>query len=487
MTTSCDPADNRRHPGSGPGGVKWATGHNTAGNRVGCAKWDTGTQNTNKISLRRNYKYGTWNVQGLIQHPGKLQIIEREMETYNICILGLAETHWRGEGFFRSGAGNVIYFSGPERESRKGVALIVSPKIQKAIRGYKAVNDRILHLRLQGTGCLLNVVQVYAPTSTADEEDMDKFYGNLEETLRNIPSGEICIILGDYNAKIGSTQKEEHLRHIVGKFGLGERNERGERLLDFCTQQHFAIMNTFFQHHPRRLNTWRSPGDRARNQIDYILINERWKTSVKNVKVYPGAECGSDHQLLIAKVRISLKSIHKSTPKPRALLGNALQTFRERIEKALLPLTANKQRKDARPKILWMGFKDKVQDTANQCYQAVAERRKPLISEETWQVIKGRKKVKAIRENEQEYRKLNREVQRRCRTDKEKYICNICQEIEDHYVRNEAHDLHQKVRLSQEFKPRSSSIENDKEEMVHDMEQILQVWRNYFAQLYTDN
>lgn len=106
----------------------------------------------------------------------------------------------------------------------------------------------------------------------------------------------------------------------------------------------------------------------------------------------------------------------------------------------------------------------------------------------TWQIIEQRKKVKATRESEQEYRQLNREIQRRCRADKEKYICNIYQEIEDHHSRNEAHDLYQKVKLlSQDFQPRNCPMENDKGEVMNDMEQILQVWRNYCTQLYADD
>ena len=109
-----------------------------------------------------------------------------------------------------------------------------------------------------------------------------------------------CIIFGDWNAKIGQTREKSE---YIGNYGLGSRNERGDRLEEFSVLNSFIIGNTWFYYHPRRLWTWMSPGDRARNQIDYIMVKKRWRTSLQNVKTRPGADCGSDHQLLVAKLR----------------------------------------------------------------------------------------------------------------------------------------------------------------------------------------
>ena len=79
--------------------------------------------------------------------------------------------------------------------------------------------------------------------------------------------------------------------------------------MDFCIDNKLAAANTLFQQHPRRLYTWQGPGNRIRNQIDFILVKNRWKSSIKTAKTMPGADVGSDHQLLIAMVRIKLKRI----------------------------------------------------------------------------------------------------------------------------------------------------------------------------------
>ena len=92
----------------------------------------------------------------------------------------------------------------------------------------------------------------------------------------------------------------------TGKFGLGIRNEAGQRLIEFCQENALVIANTLFQQH-RRLYTWTSPDGQHQNQMNYILCSLRWRNSIQSTKARPGADCGSDHELLIAKFRLKLK------------------------------------------------------------------------------------------------------------------------------------------------------------------------------------
>ena len=150
--------------------------------------------------------------------------------------------------------------------------------------------------------------RVYAPTSTHDLNTIEQFYGLLHTTVDKVNSGDTLIIMGDFNAKIG---KGEDTRCGVGKFGLGSRNESGDKLAEFCHVNNLIITNTTFDHHKRNLHTWKSPGDRYRNQIDYILIRRRWKSSIKDAKAFPGADCDTDHILSVAKMQIKLSKVSK--------------------------------------------------------------------------------------------------------------------------------------------------------------------------------
>ena len=90
------------------------------------------------------------------------------------------------------------------------------------------------------------------------------------------------------------------------------QNEAGQRLTEFSQDNALVIANTFFQQHERRLYTWTSPDGQYRNQIDYILCSKRWRSSIQSTKTRPGADCGSDHELLISKFRIKLKKVGKT-------------------------------------------------------------------------------------------------------------------------------------------------------------------------------
>ena len=91
------------------------------------------------------------------------------------------------------------------------------------------------------------------------------------------------------------------------------RNEAGQRLIEFCQENALVIANTLFQKHNRRLYTWTSPDGQHRYQIDYILCSHRWRSSIQSAKTRLGADCGSDHELLIAKFRLKLKKVRKTT------------------------------------------------------------------------------------------------------------------------------------------------------------------------------
>ena len=97
--------------------------------------------------------------------------------------------------------------------------------------------------------------------------------------------------------KIGS----QEIPGVTGKFALGIQNEAGRRLIEFCQESTLVIANALFQQHKRRLYTWTSPDDQHWNQIDYILCSQRWRSSIQSAKTRLGADCGSDHELLIAK------------------------------------------------------------------------------------------------------------------------------------------------------------------------------------------
>ena len=147
----------------------------------------------------------------------------------------------------------------------------------------------------QGKPFNITVIQVCTLTSNAEEAEVEWFYEDLQDLLELTPKKDVLFIIGDWNAKVGS----QEIPGVIGKFGHGVQNEPGQRLTEFCQENALVTANTPFQQHKRRLYRWTSPDGQHQNQIDYILCSKRWRSSIQSTKTRPGAECGSDHELLI--------------------------------------------------------------------------------------------------------------------------------------------------------------------------------------------
>ena len=168
----------------------------------------------------------------------------------------------------------------------------------------------MISARFQGKPFSITVIQVYAPTSNAEEAEVEWFYEDVQDLLELTPQKDVLFIIGDWNAKVGSQEIPE----ITGKFGLGVQNEAGQRLIEFCQENALVITNTLSQQHKRRLYTWTSPDGQQRNQIDYFFAAKDGEFfSIQLAKTRPGADCGLDHELLIAKFRLKLKKVRKTT------------------------------------------------------------------------------------------------------------------------------------------------------------------------------
>ena len=142
----------------------------------------------------------------------------------------------------------------------------------------------------------------------AEEAEVEWFCEDLQDILELTLKKDVLFSIGDWNAKVGSQETPG----VKGKFGLGVQIEAEQRLIEFCQENALVIANTLFQQHKRRLYTWTSPGGQHQNQTDSILCSQRWRSSIQSAKTRPGADCGSNHELLTAKFRLKLKKVEKN-------------------------------------------------------------------------------------------------------------------------------------------------------------------------------
>ena len=222
-----------------------------------------------------------------------MKVVKQEMARVNIDILGNSELKWTGMGEFNSDDHYICYCR-QESLRRNGVAIMANKRVQNAVLGCSLKNNRMISVHFQGKPFNITVIQVYDPTSNAEEAEVEQFYEDLQDLLELTHTKDVLFIIGDWNAKVGSQETPD----VIGKFGLRIQNEAGQRLIEFCQENALIIANTLFQQHKRRLYTWTSPDSQHQNQTDYIFCSQRWRSSIQSTKTRLGADCGSDHELL---------------------------------------------------------------------------------------------------------------------------------------------------------------------------------------------
>ena len=135
-------------------------------------------------------------------NQGKMEVVKQEVARVNIDILGISELKWTGMGEFNSEE-HYIYYCRQESLRRNGVA-IVNKRVQNAVLGCNLKNDRMISVHFQGKPFNITVIQVYTPTSNAEEAEVEQFHEDLQDFLEITPKKDVLFIIGDWNAKVGS-------------------------------------------------------------------------------------------------------------------------------------------------------------------------------------------------------------------------------------------------------------------------------------------
>jgi len=195
--------------------------------------WENNNNNYCKFNI------GTWNVRTMLK-PSKIEEISQQMINGKLDILGISETRWQGNGEYYIKNDLRIIHSGGEKRGSKGVAIILRGKWKNNVLNTFHVNERIIMIKLQAQPTDMYIIQVYFSTTICEEEEIEIMYQQLEELLKITDNKSNVFVMGDFNASVGS-QMTGH--ECVGKFGLGNTNERGEKMIEFCKQFEMIIIN----------------------------------------------------------------------------------------------------------------------------------------------------------------------------------------------------------------------------------------------------
>ena len=262
---------------------------------------------------------------------------------------------------------------------------------------WEPVSDRILRIRLNCPPINITLIAVYSPVNPMTKEmadNSDKFYADLQETLDRVQRGDMLIIMGDLNARLGC---QEHLNapQCVGPFTADVQNENGMRLLDFCLVNDLVVTNTFFQHKTIHQTSWMHPGKKSWHMLDYTIVNRKFRTSVEDVRFLRRATgaIGTDHHLMRSKIRLHLRSRKKISQQKRLRLDKSkladegtVRHFQSEVKRNLAQCKKDGDSIDMR----YAKFVTCIKETAQHHFQparAAQNKRKEWMTDEILEVI----------------------------------------------------------------------------------------------------
>ena len=331
--------------------------------------------------------------------------------------------------------------------------------------------------------------QVYAPNEDEEEEENERFYDMLDEAIKEQRKGREClVVMGDFNGKVGMYKEED----TIGPYGVGIRNDNGQLLIEFCKGRNLFVTNTWFQQRKSAQLTWISPDRRTRNQIDFVLCDKRFRNGVKNSKSMPGADCGSDHNPVVATMKIKLTGIRRTRRLKKwnvEILQNVEKKgeFQSKLDKQLQDKRVNEMDEIDQ---IWKTLKSSIGDIAEEiCGKEEFQKKQKWMNVHILNMMEEKRKYKMLNteEGQNKYKELKQLIQRLCREAKNKYFDDKCKEIE---LLDKVHSqlVYKKMKDLQPRSNRVQQIIKDKYgKSVTTKEEALKRWAEYVEELYDEN
>ncbi|XP_050675965.1 uncharacterized protein LOC126972906 [Leptidea sinapis] len=278
--------------------------------------WSPIKSGRKKHKLNAFLNLAAWNVRTLLDNENNLcperktALIARELSRYNIDIAALSEAHLADSGELCEELGGYTYYweGKPANErAANGVGFAIRNNIARSlVEPPKGINDRLMTLRLHmAPRKYLHLVSVYAPTMTTPDEDKLQFYENLRDVLLGIPDCDKLILLGDFNARVGT----EYIawKNVLGRHGVGKCNTSGVALLTLCSEFNLSITNTFFRLPNKYKTSWMHPRSGHWHLLDNIIVRRRDLRDVLITRAMRGAQGWTYHRLIRSRMKLYYK------------------------------------------------------------------------------------------------------------------------------------------------------------------------------------
>jgi len=432
------------------------------------------------LDEEKTIQIGTLNVGTM---TGKAMETVDLMTRRRLNILCVQETRWKGKKARELGNGYKLFYCGAHTK-RNGVGIVLNEDLKKNVLAVNRESDRIIWMKIEISKQITNIVSVYAPQAGCDEEEKEEFWNHMYDLLIKVPVEEPLWIAGDLNGHVGegNTGAEENM----GKFGIGNKNEAGDKICNFARAGGLVIINTLFCKRKSQRITYTSGGNNT--QVDYILCRGSMRKHLMDCKVIPGESVAKQHKPLVCRTKIKPQ-------RPAKYCGTKKTRWWKLQERELKDKFVQQlQEKLRNDKTSWEDISLEIQRVAKQILGETTGKRKER--KETWwwnnevqTCIQIKKEKKKARDQEwtnqaiDEYKRANKAAQRAVATAKAEAYKELYESLDTPEGYEKA------IRIAKNKNTNSADIlhaklikDKDGRTLV-DEEQIRLRWKVYFEQL----
>ncbi|KAK3566673.1 hypothetical protein QTP86_002953 [Hemibagrus guttatus] len=429
---------------------------------------------------------GTLNVGTM---TGKGRELADVMERRKVDILCVQETRWKGSEARSIGAGFKLFYYGVDSK-RNGVGVVLKEEFVRNVLEVKRVSDRVMSLKLEIEGVMLNVVSGYAPQVGCELEEKERFWSELDEVMESIPTGERVVIGADFNGHVGEGNRGDE--EVMGKFGVKERNLEGQMLVDFAKRMDMGVVNTYFQKREEHRVTYKSGG--RSTQVDYILCRRGNLKEISDCKVVVGESVARQHRMVVCRMTLMVckkkrSEIEKKTKWWKLKKEECCEEFRQKLRQALggqvvLPDD-------------WETTAEVIRETGRKVLGVSSGRRKE--DKETWwwneevqdsiqrkRLAKKKWDMDRTEENRQEYKELQRRVKREVSKAKQKAYDELYTRLDTREGEKDLYRLASKRDRDGKDVQQVKVIKDRDGRVLTSEESVQRRWKEYFEELMNE-
>ena len=449
---------------------------------------------------------GAWNVRTLMDRAGtdrperRTALVASELARYNVHIAALSETRFAEEGqLTEHSAGYTFFWIGRGLDERReaGVGFAIKTNlVSKLAAPPKGINDRLMTVRLPlPKKRFATLISAYAPTMTNPDDVKESFYEDLKDAIKAVPKADKLIILGDFNARVG--RDHTSWEGVLGNQGIGKCNSNGLLLLETCTEHGLLITNTVFRLPNRNKTSWMHPRSKHWHLLDYVIVRQRDRMDVRVTKTMCGAECWTDHRLLISKMnlRITPPRRPQGIKVPKRLDVSKLksdavkQELVEELENKLQPPSIDP---DADVEREWARLRDDIYTTASDVLGPTTRKhqdwfddnneRIQALLDEKHNLHRAHLNDPSSVPKKEAFKKARRTVQAELRHMQDEWLSMKADTIEAYAERKDMKNFYSA--LKDVYGPSSSGsaplLSADGNTLISDKEKILERWAEHF-------